>query len=724
VKFVNIGKNVMKVTLVCLMLSCIFSRIDLKTSEAASSPYFSIEATITNDPYWGYYGGYWDIWDLIKIELAKINITLTIEKNTDPYVWWEKVWGSGWNHTGYETAIPGWDVTMFEWWLQPHAIEPWFLSMILNDQTPSEGGFNIHPWMNKYADALILKGMQSFDAVTRKNYLWAWQEEWMKDPPVAEIYYPRIYEAMASYVIGYDSSSCWWYDAKHLDINATEFELTLAPTGSDPNPTRYAAGNDTLFYAVSEPVWGWSPMYMDSYTEENFGVLCYDTLYTWSLDWTDEQWLQAGTGIVEPDPEDYVIVPELASGDPWPVDGNYSRMRVPLREGVLWSDQDPTHPRAGKSFNATDVKFTYDLTLNLTHAATGYGDFSWLLDHVEVVPKDPGDGGTWDPYTDQYIDPYLVDFILKFPLPEFKSVISNDWGGGSIIPWSQDFEDAANSVTPGKGLDGHETNKFWYHMHPGTGPYIVTEESTSGGYIKLERNDLHWGYDLGYGPHISTIYLKFVPDAANRKIALENNEIDLGEYPFATVAEFENYMTWDNLKVCEYYYPASNGVWFNLDNQYLSNCYVRKAFAHAIPYGDIYSEILHLWGIKTAIQGKTHILPMHYYEGEHLYNTALQPFEYDIAKAAEYMKMWAYAQPAYAPQGSPQVAQGPVGDANFDGVVNFDDFFVYAKWRGSTPAQWTWDPGCDIDPDWDNSGGVSYPVDFDLWISNYRNEYP
>jgi len=70
------------------------------------------------------------------------------------------------------------------------------------------------------------------------------------------------------------------------------------------------------------------------------------------------------------------------------------------------------------------------------------------------------------------------------------------------------------------------------------------------------------------------------------------------------------------------------------------------------------------------------------------------------------------------------VALGPVGDANFDGEVDFDDFFVYAKWRGTTIGEWTWDPGCDIDPDWDNSGGVSYPVDFDLWIANYRNTYP
>jgi ABC-type transport system substrate-binding protein len=723
VKIIKIGKNVMKVTLVCLMLSCIFSRSTLKPLKADPS-YFTIEATITDDPYWGYYGGYHDIWLAIQKELAKINITLTIEYN-DMYGWWYKVWDTGWNYTGAKDPPnpEGWDVTMFEWWLQPHAIEPWFASMILNDQTPAEGGFNIHPWMNTRADTLVLKGLQSFDAATRKNYLWGWQEEWMHDPPIAEIYYPRIYEASASYVLGYDPTGCWWYDAKHLDINVTEFEETVGPGGSNPNPTRYDAGNDTLFYAISEDIWGWSPMFMDSYSEENFGVLCYDTLYTWSLNWTDEEWLSAG--IVEPDPWDYIVVPELAAGDPIPVGGNLTHLRVPLREDVRWSNQTqtPPNPRGGTFFNATDVKFTFDCTFNPEVACTGLGDFAYVIESVEVVPLNQSDGGTWDPYTDQYINASAIDFILKFPHPDFTSVISNDWGGGSIIPWTQYFEDLVNSNP--EHCISDKTHGNWPDMHPGTGPYIVTGYKENQ-YIKLEKNDLYWGYDLGYGPHVSTIYLKWVPEAAGRLLQIQNNDVDLGEYPIATVDEYEDMKTWDNLRVSEYDYPASNGVWFNFNNPYLSNRYVRQAIAHAIPYYYIISQILPGWGIKTGIQGKTHILPQHYYEGEHLFNTdpiRCPPYEYDIAKAAEYLKMWLYAQPAYAPYNSTQVAQGPVGDADFDGVVNFDDFFIWARTRGPTSAL-TWDPGCDIDPDFDNDEFVSHPEDFDLWWDAWGNEYP
>jgi len=704
------------------MFASAFAGSELITVETASPPYFTIEACVTVDPYWGPYGGYHDIWFAIQHELAKINITLTIEYN-DMYGWWYKVWDAGWNYSGDIGPPPyGWDVTMFEWWLQPHAIEPWFASMILNDQTPIEGGLNIHPWMNKRADTLVLKGLTSFDPATRKFYLWAWQEEWMHDPPIAEIYYPRIYEARASYILGYDPTGCRWHDVKHLDINATEFERTVGPNGTHPNPPRYQAGNDTLFYAVSDDVWGWSPMFTDTSTEKIFGVLCYDTLYTWSLNWTDEEWLSAG--MVEPDHWDYVITPELASGDPIPVGGNLTHLRVPLREDVLWSDVHPAHPRSGTPFNATDVKFTFDCTLNPEVTCTGYGDFAYLIESVEVVP-DPVNG-TWCPYTNQLIDPYLVDFVLKFPHPDFKSVISNGWGGGSILPWTQEMEDIVRD-DPG-AVFNHPTNTKWYSMHPGTGPYTVADYKPNQ-YIKLERNDLHWGYALGYGPHVSTIYLKFVSSAAERFLQIQNNDIDMGEYPVATVDEYEWMMTclcMPNLMVLEYDYPASNGVWLNFNNPYLSNRYVRQAIAHAIPYQYIYDEILPRWGIKTAYPGKTYILPKHYYEGEHLFNTAptCPPFEHDIAKAAEYLKMWLYAQPAYAPFNSTQVDEGPVGDANLDGVVNFDDFFVFAKWRGTTPPEWVWDPGCDIDPDFDNDEAVTHPEDYDLWFDAWGNEYP
>jgi len=551
----------------------------------------------------------------------------------------------------------------------------------------------------------VLKGLQSFDAVEKRNYLWAFQEEWMHDPPVAEIYYPRILEAMAPYLLGYDSGGVWWYDVKHLDINVTEFEQTVGPTGSNPNPTRYAVGNDTIFYAITEEVWSWNPMFMDSYTDETFQTLVYDTLYAFSLNYTDTQWRELAS-IVEPGPEDYIVLPELAADNPTILDGG-TRVRVPLREDVLWSDGEP--------FNATDVKFTFDATLDITREASGMGDYAYCIESVEVIPLAEGEGGAWDPYTEQFIDPYTVDFILYFPHPDITSVLANGWGGGSILPWHE-----LSKVTT--NWKQHKSNGNWQWMLPSTGPYIVTDY-VNNQYFKLERNDLHWGYGLGDGPHVSTIFLEWVTDEQTRLLQIQNNDLDCGEYPVATVEAYQDMMTWPNLRVYEYDYPSSNGVWFNLDNPYLSNRYVRQAIAHAIPYSQIISEILPGWGISNAYPGKTHIQPMHYYEGEHLFNGDLEPYEYSIAKATEYLLMWAYSQPLYAPEGSPEQLQGPVGDADFSGLVDYDDFFVWWGNFGVAPGAWPWIPGQDIDPDFNNDNAVTI-TDFNQWRLNWANEYP
>lgn len=418
-RIINSWKNIVKATLFCLMLVSLFLRIEPITM---AEPYhFSIEATRTQNPYFGYYGGYHDVWTVIIPELQAIGIDVTTE-DWDDFSWWDQVWEDGWNYTGDNPYIKGvskggWDVTMLEWWLQPHAVEPWFAAMVLNNQTPIEEGFNIHPWMNERATRLCLTAMQSFDANTRKSYLWAWQQEFMHDPPIAEIYYPRIYEALGSYVLGYDSTGCWFYDISHLDINETAFDLYVT------NPTRIAQGKDVLIYAITEEIWSWNPMFMETYTEEQMGALVYDTLYKWSLDYTDEEW-RARASVVEPNWEDYIILPSLAAGYPTPLEGG-KRMRVPLREDVLWSD--------GAQFNATDVKFTFDLTFTTQAKCSGVGDYAYAIESVELVP-DPG--GVIDPYTGEGpIDPFMVDFVLHFPHPDFTSVLSNGWGGGSIMPW-------------------------------------------------------------------------------------------------------------------------------------------------------------------------------------------------------------------------------------------------------------------------------------------------
>jgi len=64
-----------------------------------------------------------------------------------------------------------------------------------------------------------------------------------------------------------------------------------------------------------------------------------------------------------------------------------------------------------------------------------------------------------------------------------------------------------------------------------------------------------------------------------------------------------------------------------------------------------------------------------------------------------------------------------VGDADFSGRVNLDDFLVWRENFGVAPSEWPWTPGQDVDPDFNNDNAVTM-LDFDKWSLNYGDQYP
>jgi len=300
------------------------------------------------------------------------------------------------------------------------------------------------------------------------------------------------------------------------------------------------------------------------------------------------------------------------------------------------------------------------------------------------------------------------------------SILANEWGGGSIMPWH-----AMKDFSIGSIKANTNDPAAYATMLPSTGPFRVTDYLADT-YVVLSKNPTYWGDNYGYGPYVSSITYKWLPETGPRLIALQDNIVDFGEYPVASVDAYEIMKGWDNVRVFQYDYPASHGVWFNFDNPYLSNRYVRQAIAHAIPY-DTISAILTSWGVETAYPGKTYIQPSHYYTyggtTVHLFNDELAPYEHNIAEAQAYLNMWLYANSTYYPEGEPEVALGPVGDADFDGTVDYDDFWVWWKNWDTSPNDWTWLPGRDIDPDFNNDNLVDMD-DFDKWALSWGKDYP
>jgi len=640
---------------------------------------FTLVATVTENPTYGYYGGYHAIWAAIKNDLAAIGINVEITQYNE-FNWWKRVWDVGWDNPWHGG---GWDMTMLEWWLQPHALEPWFTSMIRADLDPTNYGYNIHPWNNSDADDNLYIGMTSFPATTRKTYLDAWQKEFMKDPPWINIYYPRVYEVMGKYVTGYDPSACWFYETQYLTLD----NAMLQEVRSDRD-------ENTLIYAMSEPLWALSAMFMDTYTDEQQATLQWRTLYKWSIDPFPTD------GSITPR-EGYTIVPDMAADYPTYLNDGYT-VRVPLRAGMVWqyNDMVTTVP-----ITADDVVWTFETILDPDVTATGIGDFLWFLDNVT------------------YVDPLTVDFNLLFPCPDILSLLSNDWGTGSIMP--KHFLEGITNLRADGSNKGFSSPGAWM---PVSGPFMLDPDNPPvvDDRITFIKNPSYYGYGLGWGPHnVDTFIMKWIKDEPARLAAIINNDVDFGEYPTApvqTYIDLKNEVNFPYLRVVQYDYPASNPIWFNFNNEYLSNKYIRLAIANAINYDYIINTLLPPWGIETAYRGLTYIMPNHYYEYEgtevQLYNTDIDPYTQNVTKAQEYMDRWKNSQVGAT---NPHYLDGAAGDANFDGVVDLLDFNVWRDvgWPyGSMPVPFL--PGQDIDPDFNNDGSIDLAPDYYI----YRDEVP
>jgi len=576
----------------------------------------------------------------------------------------------------------------------------------------------------------------SFDVGTRKAYADAWQEELMHNPPIINIYYPHTYHVRGLYIEGYDPT-VWWYDTSQLFLNQTTVDRL---EGLLPPPVVQRLREKTIVHGASEPWWNYLVTYCDSHTEEVYQNLVSGTLYKSSLD----PWPAEGE---TPPPQDYTLKPWLASSLPqdvgWetdPTDGEQVyRVRIPLREGVLWSDDHP--------FDAEDVVWTINENiLDPYLGCTATGDFTPVVKRAEYI-------GNYTPGSPSY-NATALDLILYEPYVDLPLVLANTWGGG-ILPHHYfggvppKWEDPRNKKFGGSSGAINV---------PAIGPYKFLAEGSPPGYswISFVKNNRFFGYNVSivgspaWGPYgIDKIKLDLTPYWPDLLLKLQNHDIDSGDYPigfngwdtYIPVEAFEVMMCDPTLLVYVVPHMASNGVWMNFNNPNLSNRYVRLAMALTIPYADIFKDVLPKWGIVDPISGGSFVLPWQYYQDRQLWNDAMDTYTYDLTKAQQYLDMWLYAQTGYTDPAD--YNKGCVGDANFDGKVDLDDLYYWIEEYDNIPLNRTIDwldpdwyttypwpksggtvaPGNDIDPDFDNNNNVGVE-DFDLWLANVGKEYP
>jgi len=236
------------------------------------------------DPYWGYYGGYWAIWDELGPELAKIGIDLQIIQLSDIYAIWELMWSRGVPEGGQQGGSNGWDLVMQEWWLYPQGMR-WMDGIILskNLMNGELAGYNPFPYLSEASDEFYWMMQTSFDVATRKAYADAWQEELMHNPPVINIYYPHIYELRAAYFKGYNSI-VRTNDVRYVHIDWPKVQAMYDNGNLSLANYNRLYNQKTIVFEASEGWWNFLPPYVDSYTEEQFQALVFQTLYRVSVD--------------------------------------------------------------------------------------------------------------------------------------------------------------------------------------------------------------------------------------------------------------------------------------------------------------------------------------------------------------------------------------------------------------------------------------------------------
>ncbi len=706
-------------TLISLMLVSTFAGGLLPAIVQAEPPTITLWGVRTADPFWGYYGGYHDMWAAIKPELLKIGIDLKIE-TFDAWTF-EAIFYDDWNISGdpnNDGIRDGWDLAMREWRLNPTS-HVWFDEMVLADHVPE---WNVSPMMNEVADYLYREALSSINDPARyKRLMWRWQELFMHDPVFAAVYYAEMMTARGAYLDGYDDAS-WLYGCREVNINQDVFDA-VAPA------SRKAVGGDTWIWGAVEAVDETHPYGTSYYTEEALSCMRFGMLYRGEREHNNFTYDPEARGAARVHPDvaaDFLTWYNASDIYPGEYDAGMFVARMPIRTGMYWSD--------GVECNATDVAFTYTAVLDSDAGSSSRYDYINMIKEVRVNAT------------------YIADFILYEPRYDFAAYLAHMWGK-AIIPWHQ-MKDVPFST-----WKSHPSNDDWKPVSMGgdglecLGPYVpVATDYPVTTFVEYERFDLATGQPWwwnktasgteGWGAELpERVIMKIMPDAADRLIALQTLTIDFAEYPTAPIETYQAMEDWPTHKVYRYKYPASNPLWFNLNSPILSNRYVRLAIAHAIPYPEIFTEILPGWGVGKVIPGRTFILPQH-----DSYHPDLPAYEYDLEKAQKYMDMyWNSLDKTTLPGNDAQavVDNSPMGDADHSGYVDLTDFLLWRARVGTTPSTYEhypapypepipydfpevtlYLPGNDVDPDFDNKDDVDTLNDLPLWADNFGTEYP
>lgn len=276
---------------------------------------------------------------------------------------------------------------------------------------------------------------------------------------------------------------------------------------------------------------------------------------------------------------------------------------VKLRKGVKFQDGTP--------FNATAVKFTFEKLLDPKIVCPMRG-YLKALKEVKVL------------------DPYTVQFVLKYPYAPFITVLAST--STAII-----------SPTSFKKL-GDKVGTAPYGL--GTGPYEF-DKWVRGEKIVLKRNPNYWGKK----PYFDKVVFYVVPDPQTREAKLLSGELDMIiQPPSADIQRLEHtpHVVVQKVLSTRVMFIGINTQWGPLKDRR-----VRQALNYAVDKEAIIKNVL--FGLGEPVDSVLPNFTLGYVK--------LPPYNYDPEKAKELLKEAGY------PNGFKVTLYTPVGRYLFDKEV-------------------------------------------------------
>lgn len=253
-------------------------------------------------------------------------------------------------------------------------------------------------------------------------------------------------------------------------------------------------------------------------------------------------------------------------------------------------------------------------------------DVVWSLEREKSPDTDPSWSFIYQGFKNaEEIDPQTVQVNLTEPVAAFLYNVAII--AGDILP---------------KELIEKEGEAFWKHP-VGTGPFKL-KEFAPGNHITFEKNPYY--FEKGK-PYLQTMRWNFDVESNTRLLALKSGQANIADWiPYSQISSLQS-----DPKMVVVKSEVPNWVFLLLNNKIaaLGDLNVRTAINYALNREEINEGIFK--GLGTVPNGL--FAPMKYW------TKSVPPYEYDLAKAKEYMAKSKY------PNGFSMTLQYPTGTEFF-----------------------------------------------------------